>query len=52
MTKAILYITVNSDGFVAESGRPEDPDYYDFYDSIDALSISNNTYEQILTFSP
>jgi len=66
MTKIILYIAVSDDGFIADkqggvawldefSVGPEDHGFYefhDFYNSIDALAIGNNTYEQILTFGP
>lgn len=61
MTEFILYIATSLDGYIArldgsidwlpqpgEDG--EDNSYIKFYDSIDALIMGSNTYEQVLTF--
>lgn len=63
--KIILYLAVSADGFIAdkdgsvswldEYASVEVPKGYssqEFFDSVDALIIGKNTYEQMLTFGP
>jgi len=58
MTKIILYIAISDDGFIANKQGgvawldefSVGPEFHDFYNSINALAIGNNTYKQILTF--
>ncbi len=63
MIRVILYIAISSDGFIADKDGGvgwldeytdigEGYGFEEFYQSIDALAIGNNTYKQVLTFGP
>ena len=59
MTQTILYVATSLDGYIAKkdgdlswlsTDSEEDYGYQAFFDSIDALAIGNNTYQDILSF--
>ena len=63
MAKVILYIAASIDGYIARedgavdwldvvAGEGEDYGYGAFYETVDALIMGSNTYEEVLLLSP